>query len=133
MFERTDNDTRSYVARQSFRIAVNDTDAAGRVIDLAVGNGATEVDGVEFTLSDERRREVRGTAIDRAVSDARSQAEAVASSTGLSVGDVRSVSVGGGGFVGVRGDAAGGGTVIEPGPVTVSVSVGITYNATGGS
>lgn len=133
IFTRQENGTQTYVASQSFEVEVPDIGAVGEVIDAAVAAGATEVNGVTFTLSEERRRELRATAIDRAVGDARNRAEAVAASTGLTLGDVRSVSTDDGGFVSVREAtaAAGGGTEIDPGPVTVSSTVRITYNATG--
>jgi hypothetical protein len=118
------------VARQSFEIGVPNTSDVGAVIDLAVDAGATEIGGVEFTLSEERREELRRTAIERAVDDAREQAEAVAASTELRITGIESVSVGGGGFVGVRLETANADTVVEPSPVTVSVSVQITYDAT---
>ncbi|WP_436927742.1 SIMPL domain-containing protein [Halosimplex amylolyticum] len=121
----------SYVARQSFAVTTTDTSEAGAVIDTAVANGATEVGGVQFALSEDRRQELRDEAIDRAVDDARSQAEALADSTGLSLGPVRSVSTGdAGGFPVGRVAAEDAGTTIDPSPVTVSATVDITYNAT---
>ncbi|WP_123535005.1 SIMPL domain-containing protein [Halosimplex salinum] len=120
----------TYVARQSFAVTTSDTSEAGAVIDAAVANGATEVGGVTFTLSEDRRQDLRTDAIDEAVDDARVQAEAVADSTGLSLGSVDSVSTGD--HVGFVGDRVGAeeGTTIDASPVTVSASVTITYNAT---
>jgi uncharacterized protein YggE len=108
-------------------------DRAGEVVDLAVGAGATNVDGVRFTLSDDRRAEVRATALDRAMSAARTDADGIAAATDLSVTGVRHASTGAevtphpaARFE----DAAGGGeTVIQPGPVTVTVTVDVTYAA----
>lgn len=129
IFQREENGARTYVARQAFEVGVPDTGDVGAVIDTAVGAGATEVNGVSFTLSEERRREIRATAIDRAVGDARDRADAVAASTGLAVGEVRSVSVADGGFVPLQREAADAGTTIDPGPVTVTSTVRITYEA----
>ncbi|QLH80881.1 SIMPL domain-containing protein [Halosimplex pelagicum] len=129
VFQRTDNGTTTYVARQSFAVTTDDTDAAGAVIDTAVANGATEIGGVAFAVSEDRRQELRADAIDEAVDDARAQAEAVADSTDLALGNVRSVSTGdGSGFLVQR--AADAGTTVEPSPVSVSATVEITYNAT---
>lgn len=133
--EQRENGTSTFVARQSFELTVTNTSAVGAVIDRAVASGATAVEGVAFTLSEERRREVRATAIDRAVTDARAEAEAVASSTGLSLGDVRAVSTGGPGVgpvTPVAEAADRGGTVVEPSPVRVTATVRITYDATDG-
>ncbi|MFB6140472.1 MAG: SIMPL domain-containing protein [Halosimplex sp.] len=120
----------TYVARQSFAVTTTDVSGAGAVIDTAVANGATEVGGVQFTLSEDRRQELRTEAIGAAVDDARVQAEAVADSTGLTLGSVRSVSTGQEvGFFGER-VAAADGTTIDASPVSVSATVDITYNAT---
>jgi hypothetical protein len=130
LFERRENTNRSYVARQSFEVTVSNTSVVGSVVDAAVSGGATEVNGVAFTLSTDRRQELRDRAIDRAVADAREKANATAASTDLELRGIESVSTGD--SVGpfresaVLGDA---GTVIDEGPVTVSASVQITYTA----
>mgnify|MGYP000669332501 CR=1 FL=1 len=131
VLQRTDNGTTTYVARQSFAVTTTNTSEAGAVVDTAVANGATAIDGVAFAISEERRQALRADAIDEAVDDARNQADAVADSTGLSLGTVRSVSTGdASGFLLERDAAAG--TTVEPSPVTVSATVEITYNATAG-
>lgn len=127
-------DDRTYVASQAFAVTTDDVDAAGWIVDAGVAAGADEVRGVQFTLSDERREALRTDAIDRAVSDARAQAEAAADSAGLSLAGVRSLSVDGGGVpVGFQQAeaAAAGGTTIDPTPVVVAASVQVTYEATG--
>lgn len=130
VYEQRDNGTTTYVARQSFAATTTNTSEAGALIDAAVANGASEINGVTFTLSEDRRQDLRADAIDEAVADAESQAEAVADSTGLTLGSVSSVSTGeGGGFLGER-VAAAEGTTIDASPVTVSATVEITYDAT---
>ncbi|WP_255151995.1 SIMPL domain-containing protein [Halorarius halobius] len=129
LFERRDDNRTTYVARQSFAVTLSNTSAAGRVVDVAVESGATEVLGVRFTLSENRQRQLRQRAIQRAVADARGQADAAAASADLSITGVRSVDVGDGGatpFVERTADA----TRIDPEPVTVSARVSVTYNAT---
>jgi hypothetical protein len=129
LFERRENGSEAFVARQSFEIGVNDTNAVGEVIDRAVASGATEVSGVSFTLSDERRGDLRASAIDRAVDDARQQATAVAGSADLELGSIRTASVDGGGLAPTRQVAVAEGTVIDVSPVTVTASVQLTYDA----
>lgn len=122
-----------YLARQSFAVTTDDINGTGAIVDAAVDGGADEIRGVQFTISDERRQELRADAIDDAVTDARAQAEAAASSTGLTITGVDSVSVntGHGPFAFADVEQAGaGGTDIDPSPVSVSASVDITYNAT---
>ncbi|MFC7140716.1 SIMPL domain-containing protein [Halosimplex aquaticum] len=130
VYEQRDNGTTTYVAQQSFAVTTTNTSAAGALIDAAVANGATEIGGVSFTLSEERRQDLRSDAIDAAVDDARSQAEAVADSTGLTLGSVSSVSTGDGGDFVAQRVGADAETSIDASPVTVSATVEITYNAT---
>jgi uncharacterized protein YggE len=130
LFERRENRTRSFVASQSFEIVVTETDAVGQVVDTAVASGATEVNGVSFTLSDERRQELRASALDRAVDDARTEATALAGSSGLVLGEIQRVSTSGDGVGPVfEADVARAGTVIDQGPVTVRATVQLTYAA----
>ena len=122
-----------YRAVHAYRIETV-PDRAGETIDVAVGNGATSVSGVTFTLSDATRGELRQEALTAAVENARSDAETVASAADTSLGDVRTVSTSGGdgGPIPVyetRGDAGGGGsTVVEPGTVSVRASVTVVYD-----
>lgn len=131
--ERTEDGPGGYLARQSFAVTTTAVDDSGAIIDAAVDSGASEVGGVSFELSDERRRDLRADAIDAAVVDAESQAEAVAASTGLELGAVRSVETGDSGVGPVEVVAAEDqATTIDASPVTVSATVEVTYNATGG-
>lgn len=108
-------------------------DDAGPTVDTVVGAGADEVYGVEFTLSDERRADLRSTAVERAVAAARADADAAAGAAGLSVDAVRTITVEDGGsvspyFVRAEADAAGG-TSFDPAPATVRATVRVTYAA----
>jgi len=123
-----------YVAQQSLSITLNDTSRAGEIVDVAISNGATTVDGVSFTLSPDAQRALRQQALRQAVSHARQDADTVAEAAGLSISGVRAVSVGNGGvspFERQVAAAAPPGTEIEPAPITVTASVTVTYNATG--
>lgn len=128
--ERTE---RGFHAVHSFRIETA-PDRAGEVVDLAVGNGVNQVQGVSFTLADDTRADLRAQAIERAVTAARADADAMASAAGLSVTSVETMSTAGGfvpvGRFGVAESAADGArTTFEPGPVSVSVTVQVTYRA----
>ena len=123
-----------YRAVHAYRVEVA-TDRAGEAIDVAVGNGATGVSGVSFTLSDEARQELRQEALTQAVANARADAETVATAADATLGDARTISTstGGGGhpipFAEARADgAAGGATVVEPGTVRVTASVAVVYD-----
>ncbi|MFC7229173.1 SIMPL domain-containing protein [Salinirubellus salinus] len=120
-----------YRAVHSFRIEVS-PDRAGEIVDVAVGNGADRVAGVAFTLSEEKRAELRQEALTLAVENARTDAETMAAAAGVSVGPVQSLSTSN--SVGpvspvefARGDAAESRTVLEPGDVSVTASVSVVY------
>lgn len=121
-----------YRAVHAYRIEVA-PDRAGEVIDVAVGNGATSVSGVSFTLSDAAEQELRQEALTAAMGNARADAETVAAAAGATLGDARTISTSNGGSVGpfpayeTRADA-GGSTVVEPGTVRVSASVTVVYD-----
>jgi hypothetical protein len=127
--ERTE---RGFRAAHAFRIE-SDPARAGVVVDTAVGNGATEVYGVSFTLTDETRAALRAQAIDHAVTAARADADAMAGAAGLSVAGVETMATSGGFTPVERFDVAesadGARTQFEPGPVSVSVTVDIVYRA----
>jgi hypothetical protein len=119
-----------YRGVHALRVEV-DPARAGEVVDVAVGAGATEVDGVQFTLTDETRDALRAEALTQAVERARADADAVAEAADLRIVGVQSMQVGGsygpGPFYAEAADSARGATAFAPGPVTVSASVSITY------
>ena len=122
-----------YRAVHAFTIEVAPDDA-GSVVDAAVANGADRVDGVRFTLTDETRADLRADAIERAMSAARADAEAVAAAEGLELDGLRSASTRPDylPYADVRYENAAGGagasTAFEPGPVTVTADVQVTYD-----
>ncbi|CQR48881.1 oxidative stress defense protein [Haloferax massiliensis] len=125
-----------YRAAHTLRVEVA-PDRAGEVIDLAVGAGASEIRGVAFTLTDEKRAELREEALTRAVDSAKADADAVASASGLTVAGVHTATVGGSASPGPypvayaedAARASSGSTELSPGPVTVSATVQMVYEA----
>lgn len=127
--EREDNGTVTYRASQGFELRVP-VDEAGPVVDAAVAGGATRVDGVQFTLTEETRRELRSDALEAALDNARADADVIASATGVDVRTVNAVETGGGDIGPVFAEAAReDGTTFDPGPVTVTAQVTVTYEA----
>lgn len=127
----TDGPT-TYRAQQGFEITVANTSRVGELVDLAVENGTTSVLGVEFRLSAENRSQARQAALEAAMADARAQAEILAGSESLEIVGVQSISAGEPFFGPVRAfETAGGGagTTIDSGPVSVEVTVTVTYTA----
>jgi len=128
-----DSEEPQYRAVHSFSITVEDTDSVGEVIDTAVTNGANEVDGVRFTLSPDRREELRQEALTEAMDSARGEASTIAAAEDLTVSGVDRVSTTEYNTRPHRYDEValaadgGGGTSINSGPVTVSASVTVVY------
>lgn len=131
--ERPEGNSPTYRGTHVFAITIEDPSTAGQVIDTAVSNGASEVHGVEFTLSQERRQELRQQALQEAMANARSEASTVASSEDLSLTGVTRISTTDSSVrpFETRAAAADGGggaeTSIESGPVTVQASVTVVY------
>lgn len=127
-----DREVVGYRAVHVLRIETAPADA-GRVVDASVAAAAAEVYGVQFTLTDERREELRADAIADAVDAARSDAEAAASAADRSLGEVDSMQVGSAPvaypYAADRAVAEGGAgsTEFQPGPVTVSATVTVSY------
>jgi uncharacterized protein YggE len=80
-----------YRATHDVEVTVADTDRVGTVIDTAVRNGATAVEGVEFTLSTDRRERLGRTARERAMVAAREKAGQLAAAENLTITGVRTV------------------------------------------
>lgn len=128
-----------YRAAHGYQIEVT-PEQAGDAIDAAVGavsgdgeNGIV-VDGVQYTLTDETRADVRAEALENAVDAARADADTVAGAAGVSIAGVRTISTGADynpypqPRYAFEESADGASTVLQPGPVEVSATVTITYD-----
>lgn len=133
--ERRDGPAPAYRGVHGFEVTLSDPDRTGAVVDAAVDAGA-EIDGVEFTLSDAARNELRGEAIEVAMADARSQAETIARNGDLRVTGVRRVDASQRRFSPVRYDAEAGDaaapseSALDGGDVSVTYEVTVGHNAT---
>ncbi|WP_254829638.1 SIMPL domain-containing protein [Haloglomus salinum] len=129
-----------YQGQHAFAITLNNTSRAGPTVVSALENGANRVEGIEFTLTEETRRELRNEALAEAVDAGRTQAETAADGTSLDITGVTSVETA---ETSVRpyrveetaafaaaGDSGGASTSFEGGTVTVRAQALVTYNAT---
>lgn len=130
-------DAPAFEGEHAFTVTVDDPDRVGAVVDAAA-NATAAVDGIELTLSSDRRTELRDRAIERAMADADRQASTVASAANLALAGVITVDATQSEFRPVAFETAasgrdGGGqsTVIDAGDVSVTYRVTVTYNATG--
>jgi len=133
--ERGD-DAPAYRGEHAFEVTVADPNDTGAVIDAAADVGA-EVDNVHLTLSDDKRADLRDDAIERAMTDAKTQASTIANAANLTITTAATVDASESQYRPVRyetaaatADAGGGGTTVDAGDVSVTYTVRVTYNAT---
>jgi uncharacterized protein YggE len=126
----------AYRGVHAFKVTLDDPARAGDVIDAATAANA-EVDAVRFTLSEDTRTDLREDAIDNAMADARTQADAIAANGGLQVTNVATVDASQQHYRPVRYEGAvaaasadGADTQLDTGQVSVSYQVRVSYNAT---
>jgi uncharacterized protein YggE len=121
-----------YAVDNTVYVTVRDLTRLGDLLDTAVQAGANTVNSVQFDVAD--KDEALQQARAEALKDAQAQAQALAQSAGLSLGEIRSINFldaqpypifdgrGGGG-----GGAAEGAVPIQPGQLTFTVNVSVTY------
>jgi uncharacterized protein len=81
-----------YRAIQNLKIKTKDFSKVGTIVDIAVNNGANQINNVEFYLSPAKENEYRQNAISEATKNARQKAEAMATGSGARLGRVKSIS-----------------------------------------
>jgi uncharacterized protein len=111
-------------------VTVRDVAKLGDVLDKAVAAGANNVYGVNFSVSDPTK--LQGVARANAIADAKARAQDLAGLTGVTLGDVISVSevIGSPGPVfaaAVEARSLAAPVPIQPGELEVSMSVQVTY------
>jgi len=74
---------RGYVARNSIEVRIDAIDKVGEYLEIAVGSGATSLNGIRFDIKDQGKLERE--AIRQAVSDARAKADAAAAGAGRAI------------------------------------------------
>lgn len=81
-----------YVVTRSITVKVRKVNEAGKVIDGSIAAGATSVNGVEFSVSNQRG--AYAAALRAAVEDAQSQARAMAGAAHMRIARIRSMQSG---------------------------------------
>jgi len=126
---------RTYRVTNTLTVTLHDVNRTGEVIDIAVANGINQASTIQFMLSDEQAQVLRTEALKKAVSRARADADTVAGAFGTVILDVQSVDISGG-YAPVlfenynAPDAttkSAATTPVQPGDVTVTAQVSITY------
>ena len=122
-----------YVVDNTVYVTVRDLDKLGDLLDTVVGAGANTVNSIQFDVAD--KSEALKTARAEAVKDAADQAKELADAAGVKLGDVQTI-----GFYDSQpypvydGKGGGGGAAMEaavpiqPGQLTFTVNVSVTYD-----
>lgn len=124
-----------YQANTDLAVKVRIMDRANDVIDAATTNGANQVGGVTFDVSDKAKAENEARAT--AVAEAKTKAQVAAKAAGFTLGRVIDYSESTGGITPPRpmlakADAAGGAapqvaTQVEPGSSEITIDVSLSY------
>lgn len=132
---RRNDSMERYVGTHQYEISVDDVEAVGEVIDVAVDAGADSVQRIRFGLSDERSAELREEALGDAMENADREAGTLANYSDLEVVGVHRVSTADvhtspyTTSVAESADAGDAGTTVESGDVSVEVSVRVVFEA----
>jgi uncharacterized protein YggE len=130
-----DQKIRTYKVTNTLTVTLHDVNRTGEVIDISVANGINQASSIQFMLSDEQSQVLRTEALKKAVSRARADADTVAGALGTVIIGVQSVDISGG-YAPVLFENYQAGnamtksatpTPIQPGDVTVTAQVSITY------
>jgi len=127
-------ETIGWRAGQTITIRTTNISKAGPVIDTAVDNGANQVNGITFSLSDEAEMQYRSEALEQAGELAKEKAQSIANGLDVDLGSVKSVNESGFYYrpynlvaYDYREDETGVPTVVIPGSVTVTASISVVY------
>lgn len=122
-----------YMVDNSVYITVRNLDGLGDLLDAAITAGANSVNSIQFDVADKADAVKEARA--KAVENAKLQAQELADAAGVSLGDIQTINFydsspypisGGKGGGGAYADAAS--VPIQPGQLTIAVTVNLTYS-----
>jgi uncharacterized protein YggE len=124
-----------YKTTHTLNVKTKALDKVGGVLDAAVDAGANKVDSISFTLDEAKEKEIKQQLLVQAATDAKKQAETLATASGVKVAGVMSITQTSyyppsPYYYRMAEDAVGAAapsTEITPGNVDVSVSVSAVY------
>jgi len=122
----------TYMVDNTVYVTVRDLDGLGDLFDDTIAAGANSINSIQFDVAD--KTDAVKEARTKAVENAKVQAQELADAAGITLGEIQNISFydnspypvfdgkgGGGGY------AAESAVAIQPGQLTISVSVNITY------
>jgi hypothetical protein len=122
----------TYMVDNTVYVTVRNLDGLGTLLDDTISAGANSINSIQFDVADKTAAVKEARA--KAVEDAKVQAQELADAAGITLGEIQGISFydnspypvvdgkGGGGAM-----AASAPVSIQPGQLTISVSVNITY------
>ena len=123
-----------YMVDNTVYVTVRDLDGLGSLLDDTISAGANSINSIQFDVAD-KTAAVKEARI-KAVDDAKVQAQELADAAGITLGEIQNISFydnspypvmdgkgGGGGATAMASSVS-----IQPGQLTISVSVNITYD-----
>ncbi|MFZ5910715.1 MAG: SIMPL domain-containing protein [Chloroflexota bacterium] len=124
----------TYVVDNSVFVTVRDLDALGDLLDATVAAGANSINSIQFDVAD--KTEALKQARDAAVENAQVQAQELAEAAGVKLGEIQSIGFydsSAAPYIDTFGGKGGGGGAeaaavpIQPGQLTLTVTVSMTY------
>ena len=117
----------------SVYVTVRELDVLGDLLDDAISAGANNINSIQFDVADKAAAVKEARA--KAVEDAKTQAQEMADAAGISLGDIQNLNFYDNSSYPVMGGKGGGGDMMaadiavpmQPGQLTISVNVNITY------
>ena len=79
-------------ATQTLKITTADMTKVGKIVDIAVANGANQINNIDFSLTPDKEQLYKQQALAEATANAKSKAETIAASLGTTLGNIVSVS-----------------------------------------
>ena len=78
-------------ATQTLKVKTTDLTKVGTIVDVAVNNGANQINNINFGLSEEKEQEYKKQALSEAAKNAKEKAEILAESLGAKLGKIKTV------------------------------------------
>ncbi len=78
-------------ASQTLKVKTSDLTKVGTIVDVAVNNGANQINNINFGLTQEKEQEYKKQALSVAAKNAKEKAEILAESLGFKLGEVKTV------------------------------------------
>ena len=121
-----------YSASNNVEVTTTMLDKLSDIVDMSVAGGANQVNGISFTVSEEKQKKIQEELLAKAVADADSKAKKLAENLKVKIVSVKTAATSEGGFpifasplAQVTAEKAA--TPILPGESRVTVSIQVTY------